>query len=203
MTKAFDFGKNWQSFINNYLNDERIDEAKKSLCNFLEMENLKRKTFLDVGCGSGLFSLAAIKLGAEKVVSFDVDPYSVKCAEALYKNEGSPSNWQIFEGSILDESLIKSIGTFDIVYSWGVLHHTGDMWKAIDNVCHLVKKDGLLYIAIYNRADGLAIYPDGRFGPSKFWKFEKRIYSKLPLFLQNVIEFFVMSFLILAYILTF
>jgi len=173
----------------------------------LEVNDLKGKTFLDIGCGSGLFSLAALRLEASKVVSFDVDPFSVRCAQALFQQEGSPANWEIFEGSILDESLIKSLikkhGLFDIVYSWGVLHHTGNMWKAIENALSFVNDNGLLYIAIYNKADGLAIYPDGRFGPSKFWEFEKKIYSRLPLFLQNLIDFGVMSFLIIAYLLTF
>ncbi|MEW6095317.1 MAG: class I SAM-dependent methyltransferase [bacterium] len=203
MGKVFDFGKNWQNFIKMYLNDKRIEEAKRSLCEFLEINDLSGKTFLDIGCGSGLFSLAALRLGASKVVSFDVDPFSVKCAEILCQQEGSPANWQIFNASILDDSLIKKLSTFDIVYSWGVLHHTGNMWKAIENALSLVNDNGLLYIAIYNKADGLAIYPDGRFGPSKFWEFEKKIYSRLPLFLQNLIDLGVMSFLVRAYLLTF
>ncbi|MEW6608594.1 MAG: class I SAM-dependent methyltransferase [bacterium] len=203
MKKVFDFGKNWQNFVKMYLNDKRIEEAKRSLCEFLEINDLTGKTFLDIGCGSGLFSLAALRLGTSKVVSFDVDPFSVKCAKTLWQQEGSPVNWEIFEGSVLDEGLIKKLGTFDIVYSWGVLHHTGDMWQAIENATYLVNKDGLLYIAIYNKADGVGIYPDGRFGPSKFWQIEKRIYSQLPAFVQNLIDFGVMGFLILAYLLTF
>ncbi len=203
MNKPFAFGKNWQAFINKYLNDDRLKESAKSLCEFLGVGNLKGKTFLDIGCGSGLFSLAALRLGASKIVSFDVDPFSVKCTKTLYQQENSPHNWEIFEGSILSDSLIKEIGTFDIVYSWGVLHHTGDMWKAIENALSFVNDNGVLYIAIYNKADGLAIYPDGRFGPSKFWEVEKKIYSKLPFFLQTIIDFGVMSLLILAYLLTF
>jgi len=203
MGKSFNFGKNWQSFIIRYLNEDRINEAKKSLCEFLEVTDLKGKTFLDIGCGSGLFSLAALRLGASKVVSFDVDPFSVKCAETLCQQENSPHNWKISEGSILDDSLIKEIGTFDIVYSWGVLHHTGNMWQAIENALSLVNDHGLFYLAIYNKADGLGIYPDGRFGPSKFWVVEKKIYSKMPFVVQNLIDYGVMSLLIMLYLLTF
>jgi hypothetical protein len=59
-------------------------------------------------------------------------------------------NWQVRQGSVLDENFLKSLGYFDIVYSWGVLHHTGNMWKALENVAPMVKANGILCIAIYN-----------------------------------------------------
>lgn len=76
--KRFEFGKNWQSFLDT-LTDERITVATASLIKMLKSNNLEGKTFLDVGNGSGLFSLVARQLGA-KVYSFDFDPSSVACA---------------------------------------------------------------------------------------------------------------------------
>lgn len=147
--QRFTFGKNWRAFLNN-LNEERIKEAEKSIVTLLELGNLKGKHFLDVGSGSGLFSLSARRLGAT-VTSFDYDPESVACGTYLQsKYFPDDSNWQIQQGSVLDEAFLESLGSFDIVYSWGVLHHTGKMWKALENVASLVKANGILCIAIYN-----------------------------------------------------
>ncbi len=200
--QSFAFGKNWQLFIKKHLNQARVDETKKSFIEFYDGHNLKGKTFIDVGCGSGLFSLVAYQLGASKILSFDIDLDSVKCCEYLREKEGNPANWQIMHGSILDENFVSKLGKYDFIYSWGVLHHTGNMWKAIENTSKLVADKGLLYIAIYNKADGLGIYPDGRFGSSKFWVKVKKLYTSLPLLLQNLVDYTVMSVLILSYLVT-
>ena len=81
--KRFEFGSNWEGFLN-LLDDERIHLAEKSLKHMLEVEDLQGKTFLDVGSGSGLFSLAARNLCAQ-VLSFDYDPKSVACTSELQK----------------------------------------------------------------------------------------------------------------------
>jgi 2-polyprenyl-6-hydroxyphenyl methylase/3-demethylubiquinone-9 3-methyltransferase len=198
----FSFGKNWQSFIKDYINEERIAEAKKSLLGFLGGNKIEGRTFLDIGCGSGLFSLAAYQLGAAKVLSFDLDQHSVACCKYLRQKEADPGNWQIEQGSILDKNFISALGKFDLVYSWGVLHHTGMMYEAINNTLSLVNKGGLLYIAIYNKADSFGVYPDGRFGTSDFWKKAKKIYAHSCRFIQLAVDYAVMGFLVTAYILT-
>lgn len=117
----------------------------------LQVSRLEGKSFLDVGSGSGLFSLAAMRLGARRVHSFDFDSESVACALELKERyfPGTPQ-WIVEQGSALDETYLSSLGTFDVVYAWGVLHHTGNMWQAIENTCCRVGADGRLFIAIYN-----------------------------------------------------
>ncbi len=150
--KRFQFGANWNAFLKS-MNDERIIEAVHSLSEMLCVDDLSGKRFLDIGSGSGLFSLAARRLGAQ-VHSFDYDPISVECTKELkiryYSND---ENWVIEKGSALDENYLVSLGKFDVVYSWGVLHHTGCMTKALNNVMLPVADNGLLFIAIYNDQD--------------------------------------------------
>lgn len=147
--QRFEFGKNWQQFLRE-LTEERIQAAAASLKSNLEVETFRGLTFLDVGCGSGLFSLAAHRLGA-LVHSLDYDPHSVACALELRRRYGSEDlPWTIEQGSALDPEYLGALGTFDVVYSWGVLHHTGSMWAALENMVPLVAPRGKLYIAIYN-----------------------------------------------------
>ncbi|MHA1337168.1 MAG: class I SAM-dependent methyltransferase [Promethearchaeota archaeon] len=176
---TFSFGKNWQKFLEK-ISVENLEEAKLSITEFLGLKDLTNKTFLDIGCGSGLFSLAAFKLKAKKIVSFDVDPFSVKCCKYLHKKENYPKNWTIYKGSILDNNFISKLGKFDIVYAWGVLHHTGDMWKAIKNSAKLVNNGGYYYIAIYNKVNRL-------FG-SEFYLKIKKLYNSSSSLMKNLIK---------------
>lgn len=167
--ERFEFGKNWTAFLA-HLNEDRILKAEESLCEMLETGKLEGKRFLDIGSGSGLFSLAAKRLGAE-VRSFDYDPYSVACTAEL-KNRYFPddASWQIGQGSALDEEFLGSLGKFDVVYSWGVLHHTGKMWDALENASRLVENGGKLFIALYNDTGSQA----------DRWRWIKKTYCKLP-----------------------
>ena len=172
----FAFGKNWMMFLDN-LDEQRIHLAEQSICSMLNVKNLKDKHFLDVGSGSGLFSLAAKNLGAI-VHSFDYDPQSVACTEELkHRYYPNDSDWQIEYGSVLDIDYLNVLGQWDVVYSWGVLHHTGDLWQALENVKNLVSKDGSLFLAIYN--------DQGR--ASKLWLKVKKLYNKFPSVLRGVV----------------
>lgn len=169
----FEFGKNWARFLAD-LNDRRIARAEESLREMLEITDLRGKAFLDIGSGSGLFSLAARRLGA-RVHSLDYDPHSVACARELRSGYfAGDQEWTIEEGSALDADYLTSLGSFDVVYSWGVLHHTGEMWRALENAQLPVKVGGKLFIAIYNDQGS----------KSRRWKWIKKTYNELPRFLK-------------------
>lgn len=169
----FGFGNNWAHFLK-HLDAARIQAAEQSLQQMLSLQSLQGKRVLDAGSGSGLFSLAARRLGAA-VHSFDFDPQSVACTKELRRRHLAESSepagdklWCVEEGSVLDPIYLSTLGQFDIVYSWGVLHHTGDQWRAMDNVSRMVKPGGRCFIAIYNDQGGI----------SRWWAVVKRMYNR-------------------------
>lgn len=167
--ERFAFGRNWQRFLQS-IDEARIQRAERSLAEMLREPDLSGKTFLDIGSGSGLFSLAARRLGA-RVHSFDYDRDSVACAEEL-KRRYFPGDmsWTIEQGSVLDGAYLDALGTFDVVYSWGVLHHTGQMWAAIDAASRRVGPGGKFFIAIYNDLGSR----------SQRWLRMKAAYNRMP-----------------------
>lgn len=174
--RRFEFGKNWLAYSAT-INRRRIEIAQASLTDMLNLENLSGMDFLDVGCGSGLFSLAAVLLGARRVHSFDYDLNSVICTREVKKAFArDTTNWSIERGDILHAGYINAMKTFDVVYAWGSLHHTGDMWKALEHAVIPVRKDGgRLFVAIYNDA-GIAC---------RAWRAVKRVYVHLPSFCRT------------------
>jgi 2-polyprenyl-6-hydroxyphenyl methylase/3-demethylubiquinone-9 3-methyltransferase len=166
----FAFGKNWGQFLKT-LNEQRIQVAEDSLLRLTNRSHLKGCHFLDAGSGSGLFSLAAFRLGAT-VTSFDVDSDSVACTQELKRRYGAAgeTEWRILHGSLLDKAFLNTLGEFDVAYCWGVAHHTGHMWSAIENLTTRLKSGGTFVLAIYN--DQLYV--------SRAWRAIKRIYNRLP-----------------------
>src|SRR5258706_9525667 len=175
----FRFGANWLDFSRT-LGADQLTEAEKSLRRLLECDTLAGLSFLDIGSGSGLFSLAARRLGA-RVHSFDFDPQSVACTKELKRRFfAADSQWAIEQGSVLDRAYLETLGTFDVVYSWGVLHHTGSMWVAIENaIGRVAMKGGKLFIAIYNDQGW----------KSHVWWFIKNCYNRLPRLLRGPFVF--------------
>lgn len=172
-TADFDFGKNWASYTEKVMDEKRIDAAVVSLESLLAGESISGRSFLDVGCGTGMFSVAAARLGAHPILGIDVNPL---CAEVSQRNQdhyGAKADARFQTLSVLDNEKILALGRFDVVYAWGSLHHTGRMWDAVRNAASRVGPGGTFVLAIYNRH-----------WTSGAWTWIKVIYNRSPKWLK-------------------
>lgn len=171
----FAFGENWASY-SKLIGEPQIEHAKEGLLKLIPAEDFKGRSFLDIGCGSGLHALAASRLGVSRIVGVDIDPNSATTARKILTERNPSAPWRIENISVFDLTP-DHFGTFDIVYSWGVLHHTGDLWQAVSKAAALVAPNGLLAVGFYRET-----YLD------PFWKLEKRFYTNAPPSIQNFIK---------------
>jgi SAM-dependent methyltransferase len=160
----FAFGKNWQSFAS-VADEESISEAQRGLVRLFPNGELRGVRILDVGCGSGLSMAAALRLGASHVHGVDIDQNSIRAAQDLLARFDVGKNWSVETANLLD----LPPQSYDVVYGWGVLHHTGAMWRALESVTKLVRPGGLLAVALYRKSPACT-----------FWQREKRIYNNAP-----------------------
>ena len=173
----FSFGRNWKNY-SSLIDEARLGVAMEALSS--RLGDLQGKSFLDIGCGSGLHSLAAFRLGASRIFAFDFDRDAVECTKRVV---GDHPNFHVERGDVLDAAYVESLGKFDVVYCWGVLHHTGSMWQAIGNAVQCVAPGGLFEIAIYN--------DQGR--RSEMWRKIKWTYNAIPVLRWPMIAGFIVA----------
>ncbi|HYG26985.1 MAG TPA: class I SAM-dependent methyltransferase [Caulobacteraceae bacterium] len=155
------------------INDERVTGSDAGIDRLFHGDELRGKTVLDIGCGSGLPALSLLRRGAEHVTCIDIDADSVAAATQTLTTHAPPENWRTEVRSVFEMT-----GQFDVVYSWGVLHHTGDMVRAVQKAGELVKPRGLLAIALYAKTPLCG-----------FWRVEKRAYRRMPRAIQKAAQY--------------
>jgi len=160
----FAFGKNWASYAE-LIGAQEITAAESGLQRLLPAETLEGKRFMDIGCGSGLHSLAALRLKVREVVAVDIDSDSVATTRAVLDRHARGAHYAVRQASVFDLDPVRE-GRFDVVYSWGVLHHTGDLDRALQRAAALVAPGGLFAFALYRKTWMCGL-----------WKLEKRWYA--------------------------
>lgn len=164
----YEFGENWADYAR-HMTQRDIDQARQALVRLVPEECIAGKKFLDIGCGSGLHSLAALSCNAASVTCFDLDIQSLETAQRVVGKFYPDAHVQFIQGSILADDMAQRVPhLYDVVYSWGVLHHTGDMRTAITHAAQFVAAGGCFAIAIYKKTKLCG-----------FWRQEKRFYTGL------------------------
>lgn len=171
----FQFGENWLDYLR-HVDDEALGEAEAGLLRLLPLEAIQGARFLDIGCGSGLHSLAALRLGADALVAVDIDPNSVRATSDLISKWAPGARSEVRRLSIF-EAEPEELGLFDIAYSWGVLHHTGAMWEAVERAARFVRPGGHFVIALYQKRPTCGL-----------WTWEKRLYTRSPRLVRAAIR---------------
>ena len=181
LQRHYSFGKNWLGY-SQIIGSSEIDSVTSDLTILLNMKNLKQVSVLDIGSGSGVHDVGFYRLGCRNLTAIDYDQDCVKATQLTLEKFCPGSGFRVFQGDILSKDM-QSLGKFDLVYSWGVLHHTGNLYGAIRNAASLVAEGGQFAIALYRKTLLCG-----------FWKAEKRVYSILPTIIQRFIEVIYISF---------
>jgi 2-polyprenyl-6-hydroxyphenyl methylase/3-demethylubiquinone-9 3-methyltransferase len=189
LASHFEFGRNWSGYAE-LIDAERIEQARTGLERLAGTGGLAGKSLLDIGCGSGLHSLAALRLGAARIVAVDLDPQSVATSRQVLSQQAAGLAWEVLEKSVFDLDPAQ-LGTFDVVYAWGSLHHTGAMYEACRRAARLVSPGGLLILALYRKTRLCGL-----------WKIEKKIYSRAPRFAQRAMRWLFVGAMRTAFFLT-
>jgi len=171
----FAFGENWASYAK-LIDRQRLDEARVALIRLLGEDGLRDRTMIDIGCGSGLHAAAAQTLGARSVLGIDIDPNSVGAAQQVFAALGTQDKCSARQCSVFEADK-AGLGQFDVVYSWGVLHHTGAMYEALTRAAALTAPGGVFAFALYRKT---------RLCP--LWTIEKRWYAKATPSMQRLAQ---------------
>lgn len=131
---------------------ENVDRilVEELLC--VEREWFQGRTVLDAGCGIGRWTLGLLRLGC-RVLSVDASAHALEAVQSGMRElapdavrEGRLETRQV---DLLDLPADLRARRFDLVYSFGVLHHTGDTRRALGQIAPLVSDDGLLFLYLY------------------------------------------------------
>lgn len=181
----YEFGANWKEYLR-HIDAGAIASAEEGVLRLVPPDALRGSRFLDIGCGSGLHSLAALRLGVSELVAIDIDRDSVEATRSTLEQFTPCARITVREESVFDTSS-ETLGEFDVVYSWGVLHHTGSMWHAVEKAAALVKPGGLFVIALYQKTPLCGA-----------WRVEKRLFTNAPKPVRAVLRGGVLTGLLIA-----
>ena len=163
--KVASFGENFEEDVSGLFSDIWVDmtddiyfdETYEFTCERLEKNGInptsffENKVVVDGGCGSGKFSATIARLGAKEVIGIDIGKKGLEFARNQARKAPYGNNMRFIEGSLLSLPLKDS--SVDMVWSNGVIHHTLDYDKCVEEFKRVTKPGGELFL-----------YVNGRFG---------------------------------------
>lgn len=165
----------WKNFNKETLTKESYHLVKNRIPEAIINNSIKNHRVLDMGCGSGRYSIALSLLGAKEVIGVDYQAKAFTAAQEYC--EENTLNVKFFESNILD--LPFDDESFDFIFSNGVLHHTSSIEKGISELNRVLKKHGTAFLYIYG-SGGI------------FWTTRqcmRRIFKHIPLeYTKNVLN---------------
>ncbi len=132
--------------------ERQRDEREPFIARFANFEQARGKKLLEVGVGAGTDHLRFARVGAI-CTGVDLTPSAIELTRSRLQSEGLNSNLQVSDA----ETLPFDDGTFDIVYSWGVIHHTPNTPKAATEIVRVLRPGGRFCVMIYNRHSLVAL----------------------------------------------
>jgi SAM-dependent methyltransferase len=125
--------------------------------NGIPLSELAGKHVLDAGCGGGRYTVAWRLLGAERATGLDISPVNVADArrrvEPSGEGGGQGDGVEFEQGDVLN--LPYADATFDIVFSNGVLHHTEDWRRGVEELVRVLKPGGMGWLYLIENPGGL------------------------------------------------
>jgi ubiquinone/menaquinone biosynthesis C-methylase UbiE len=155
---------------------------------FYTPDEVKGKSVLDAGCGTGIFSIIFANNGAARVKGIDISEGSLETGRSLKEKFGL-ENIEFVKEDML--RLPFKDEEFDIVWAWGTVHHTTDPLAAITELMRVLKRGGSLFLAVYKRTRLTFIHEIIRRTlvrtPRRMWTFLSKV---MAFFLAPVVFFF-------------
>jgi ubiquinone/menaquinone biosynthesis C-methylase UbiE len=135
----------WKDFDINTLTEESLQLLRRRLPQDFIAESVQGKNVLDMGCGSGRYSIALARTGAQQVVGVDFQAKAFHSARMWCQEHSQPV--EFIAGDVL--SLPTSDRCFDFIFCNGVLHHTKSIRKGLEELSRVLKPSGKAFLYIY------------------------------------------------------
>lgn len=161
---------------------EYFDEVEKRkffvephLVTFADFPSVKGKKVLEIGCGIGTATIQFARAGASKVVAVDLSEKSLELAKKRAEIYGFSDIIQFYHGNAEELSSIIPKESFDLIFSFGVIHHTPFPGKILKEMAAYTDSNSVVKVMVYYRFSWKSFWIFLKYGQFRFWKWDELI----------------------------